>query len=81
MTTLTFKVPREMALKLERVSASKRIPKSKILRNALAKELKASKEKPSLYEAMKDAIGCFNSGVKDLATNPKHMEGFGKWRR
>ena len=78
MTTLTFKVPREMALNLERASLRKRIPKSQILRNALAKELKPSKEKANLYDAMKDAIGCFKSGVPDLATNPKHMEGFGE---
>jgi hypothetical protein len=26
-------------------------------------------------------IGCFDSGIGDLATNRKHMEGFGKkWR-
>jgi hypothetical protein len=81
MTTLTFKVPREMALQLERKAVRKRVPKSKILRTALARELKTSKEEPSLYDAMKGAIGCFKSGVKDLATNPKHMKGFGKWRK
>jgi hypothetical protein len=79
MTTLTFKVPREMALKLERESARKRVPKSKILRSALAKELKTSKEKPSLYDAMKGAIGCFD-GPSDLSTNPKYLKGYGKWR-
>jgi hypothetical protein len=29
---------------------------------------------------MKDGIGCFDSGKTDLASNPKHMKGFGKWR-
>jgi hypothetical protein len=68
-----------MALKLERVSASKRVPKSQILRTALAKELKTSREEPSLYEAMKGAIGCFD-GPSDLSTNPKYLKGYGKWR-
>jgi hypothetical protein len=30
---------------------------------------------------MKDAVGCIDSGVTDLATNPKHMEGYGRSRK
>jgi hypothetical protein len=81
MTTITAKIPRDLALKLESRSVAMRVSKSKIIRDALSKELKIVKKKPSLYDAMKDAIGCFKSGVPDLATNLKHMEGFGKWRR
>jgi hypothetical protein len=32
----------------------------------------------SAFEAMKDGCGMFDSGHTDLATNPKHMEGFGR---
>jgi hypothetical protein len=39
-------------------------------------ERRATKPRPRLIGA-----GCFDSGVTDLATNKKHMEGFGKkWR-
>lgn len=31
----------------------------------------------SAYEMMKDCCGIINSGIGDLSTNPKHMEGFG----
>jgi len=71
MTTITLKVPREMAAKLNAVVARKRVPKSKYVRNALDVALKKEKDEPSLYDLMKDAIGCVNSGKKDLATNPK----------
>ena len=27
---------------------------------------------------MKDALGIVNSGIPDLATNPKHLEEFGR---
>lgn len=37
-----------------------------------------AREAPSAYEVMKDACGCLNSGVPDLASNPKHMKGFGR---
>jgi hypothetical protein len=32
----------------------------------------------SAYEAMKDGCGIARSGHRDLATSPKHMEGFGR---
>ena len=81
MTTITLKVPREMAAKLEAVAARKRVPKSKYVRNALDVALKKEKDEPSLYDLMRDAIGCVNSGKKDLATNPKYMKGYGAWKR
>ena len=31
------------------------------------------------FEAMRDACGCAASGVSDLATHPRHMEGFGRF--
>ena len=30
------------------------------------------------FDVMSDACGCTASGVSDLATHPKHMEGFGR---
>ena len=37
--------------------------------------------RPSLEELMKEARGVVDSGVPDLATNPKHLKGFGHDRR
>lgn len=36
---------------------------------------------PSLAELMEEARGIVDSGVPDLATNPKHMRGFGREAR
>ncbi len=33
---------------------------------------------PSLHDLMKDCCGMLDSGVSDLATDPKHMEAFGR---
>ena len=39
----------------------------------------AEKRRPkTLFELMEGACGIVGSGVDDLATNPKHMEGFGR---
>ena len=51
---------------------------SQVIRECLleAAERRTAKPRPRLIGA-----GCFDSGVTDLATNKKHMEGFGKkWR-
>jgi len=47
------------------------------LRKTLELEMSVS-EPPTLYELMKPYLGIVDSGVTDLATNPKHMEGFGR---
>ncbi len=46
----------------------------------LSKAEKGSKSKRevTVYDLMKDSIGIVSSGVGDLSTNPKHMEGYGK---
>ena len=37
--------------------------------------------RPSLAELMQPARGVVDSGVPDLASNPEHLEGFGRRRR
>lgn len=37
--------------------------------------------KPGLHDLMKDSCGVVDSGVPDLGSNPKHLEGFGRARR
>ncbi len=37
----------------------------------------AKKQPPTAYELMKDGRGIVDSGIGDLATNPRHMKGFG----
>ncbi len=61
------------------VKALPRREKQKIFKS-LAKELaeKPVKRKPSLHDRMKDGGGIVDSGVTDLATNKKYMEGFGR---
>lgn len=40
--------------------------------------LRKTARKRSLAELTEPACGIFNSGVPDLATSPKHLEGFGR---
>lgn len=38
----------------------------------------AGSASPTLYDLMESACGIISSGIRDLATNPKHMQGFGR---
>ena len=40
--------------------------------------VKKAKPAPTAWDLMKDACGIFDSGVDDLATNPKHLDGLGR---
>lgn len=63
------------------VKSLPRREKQKIFKS-LAKDLaeKPKAKKLSLHDRMKDGCGIVDSGVTDLATNKKHMEGFGRWK-
>ena len=85
MSTLTIELSDDIAARLAAASEREHLPPAQIVQAALEKALPAPGNPPppgeSLAEKMKDLIGCFDSGVTDLATNPKHLEGFGEWRK
>jgi hypothetical protein len=55
---------------------------SEIVRAALENYLAHGSRGKSAYDVAKEAgiIGCAKNGPKDLSTNPRHLEGFGKSR-
>jgi len=79
MTTISLKVPDELVSRMDALARAKRINRSALLREALEDKLKAATRKApqSLYEQSADLCGMGNSGLGDLASNPKHMDGFG----
>ena len=52
----------------------------RLIREAVNRYLRETKPRRSAYDMFKEAglIGCIRGGPKDLATNPKYMEGFGE---
>jgi hypothetical protein len=86
MSTLTIELPDDLAARLAAASEQAHVPPAQLVRAALEKALPAPAPAvpltgTSAYDLMKDGFGCVSSGVRDLATNPKHMEGFGQWRK
>ena len=74
-------MPDELAVRIENHAEKLGISKSAFIRESIEKEFQngtSVEEEPSFYDLVKDDLGCFDSGVTDLATNPKYMEGYGE---
>lgn len=81
MTTVSVKLPKTLADQLEKQAELRGISKSALLRESLARELsKEAKqdETLSVFDLVRDDLGCLRSGLHDLSTNPEHLSGFGQ---
>ena len=79
MTTLTLKVPEELLAKLDEAARLDRTSRSELCRKALEARLKKTPmRRRSLLELSRDLCGAGSSGIKDLSSNKKHLEGFGQ---
>jgi predicted transcriptional regulator len=83
MSTLTIELTDDLAARLAAASERQHVPPAQIVQEALEQTLpaplaEAAADEPSLYDLMKAGFGCVDSGVPDLATDPKHLEGYGR---
>jgi len=77
--TISLKIDSHLYGWLEKQSRFLGRSKSAITRDALEK-FRNQKATPSCHDLMQPACGSLRSGVKDLATNKKHLKGFGAWK-
>ena len=79
MTTISLKIPDELVSRMDAMAKAKHTSRSALLREALEEKLKTDSRKApqSLFEQSADLCGMGSSGMGDLASNPRHMDGFG----
>lgn len=79
MTTISLKIPDELASKLDATARAKHVSRSALFREALEEKLQADSAitKPTLLDQCGDLCGSGDSGLGDLASNPEHLKGFG----
>jgi len=77
MTTITCKIPETLSAHLAALARERRVPKSQIVREALAANFRRNKSQLSAFDLMKDACGIVKGGPKDYASNRRHLRGFG----
>jgi hypothetical protein len=80
MRTISLKLPDDLLAQLDREAKSRRMTKSSLVRESLAKGF--SKESavgpPSSYDVASDLAGSVRGLPEDLAVNPEYMKGFGR---
>jgi predicted DNA-binding protein len=80
MTTISLKLPDRLLEALEKESRVRGTTKSALVRDCLTKSLEGhrSGEASTCYDLASDLAGSLKGLPRDLATNPKHMDGFGQ---
>jgi hypothetical protein len=79
MQTISMRLPDDLVADLEREAKARRVTKTSVIRESLETTLRTKSGKPvSCYDLVKDLIGKPTGSPKDLATNPKYMEGYGE---
>ncbi|MBS0657588.1 MAG: ribbon-helix-helix protein, CopG family [Verrucomicrobia bacterium] len=81
MVSLTIKLEPELKAEVEAEARLTGRSVSDVVRESLRKRKRARRNELSLFDRVKDLCGTVESGKPDLATNRKHLEGFGSWRR
>ncbi len=75
MKTWTIKVPSELDEKVARVARRRGASRSEVVREALDRYLQ--EDAPSVVSVAGALVGRLE-GPTDLASNPRHLKGFGK---
>lgn len=85
MRTVTIKLPEFLDDSLEAAAVGAKQSKSAVVRDLLLKALPAAtpgpaarRARPSLHDRLKQYQGAGPTGVKDLASNPRHLDGYGR---
>ncbi len=80
MTTITCKLPEKLSSQLDSLARAERRSKSALVREALEQRVREKRHRGPVraYDLVKHLCGSIKGGPSDLATNPKHMKGFGE---
>jgi predicted DNA-binding protein len=79
MQTISLKLPDDLLAHLDSEAKARGVTKSRLVRESLDAALrKRSSGAVSCYDLARDLAGTVKGLPKDLAENPKYMEGFGK---
>jgi predicted DNA-binding protein len=79
MKMLVVRLDNDLDAELTRLANRLGRTKSAFIREMIRRDLSSqSALKSSAYELMLGGVGSIRSGLKDLASNRKHLEGFGR---
>lgn len=76
--TLSIKIPIEVRKRLEKEARERRTTTSDLMRQALQLILESESSVGSCYELSEDLFRDLGAGPRDLSTNDKYLEDFGR---
>jgi hypothetical protein len=80
MKAVTVKLPDALKARLEAEAGRRGTTLSCVVREAAETYVTSAPvagKKQSAYDLSKDLCGCLNTGIRDLASNPKYLEDLG----
>jgi predicted DNA-binding protein len=80
MQTISVKLPDDLSAQLTKMARTMRVTKSFLVREGLEKVLGEQPEAGTIscYDLARDLAGSVKGLPRDLARNPKYMDGFGE---
>lgn len=80
MQTISLKIPDDLLAELKREAKARRVTKSVLVRESLETALRRpqGRRAASCFDMARDLAGSLEGLPRDLAHNPKYMEGFGE---
>lgn len=78
MTTISLKLPNQLAAELAAVAAKRRVSKATLARELLESSLAPARARPSAYDVMQEACGVVADAPRDLAANKRHLTNYGR---
>lgn len=80
MRTISLKLPEDLLAELEREAKARRVTKSVLVRDSLeiALRRRPTRAAASCYDLARDLAGSVKGLPRDLANNPRYMDGFGE---
>ncbi|MHB8876137.1 MAG: ribbon-helix-helix domain-containing protein [Myxococcaceae bacterium] len=76
MPIMTLRLSRRESARVATLAKRRKVTRSELVRQAISQMDKA--EKRTALDDLADLVGVIRDGPRDLATNPKHMKGFGR---
>lgn len=80
MRTISLKLPDRLLDQLENEARTRRVTKSRLVRESLEQALnnRRSSRSASCFDLARDLAGAIKGLPEDLAENPEYMQGFGQ---
>ncbi|MGE5208235.1 MAG: hypothetical protein ACM3KL_02770 [Alphaproteobacteria bacterium] len=80
MHTISVKIPHSLKLRMESESSRRGQTKSRLIREVLEDAFgqKTKIQTATVYDLTRDLCGSVRGGPRDLASNKKHLVGYGK---